>query len=183
MQLVLIHGAPGVGKLTVARELAKLTGYPVFHNHMVINMLAELMPSNSPSYLKLREQLWLAVIQAASRDRLPGLIFTFVYESSTLPGFFTRLQESLRPDDELLPIELRCELDENERRLMQPERLALWKFSSRQYLREWVLGGGYMSPEGLPGNMLIDNTDLAAPDTAQRIFRHITVAPGATRDP
>ena len=31
VKLVFLHGLPGVGKLTVARELAQLTGYKLFH--------------------------------------------------------------------------------------------------------------------------------------------------------
>src|SRR5215475_12910946 len=110
MKLVLIHGAPGVGKLTVGKQVSKLTGFPLFHNHMVINLLGAIFPFNSPSYLHLREEMWLAVIHAASKDRLAGLIFTFVFESSTLPGFFDRLREALGPEDQFIPIELRCDL-------------------------------------------------------------------------
>jgi shikimate kinase len=31
MKLIVLHGPPGVGKLTVGRELAGLTGYALFH--------------------------------------------------------------------------------------------------------------------------------------------------------
>ena len=34
MKLLFIHGSPAVGKLTVANEIAKLTGFKVFHNHL-----------------------------------------------------------------------------------------------------------------------------------------------------
>lgn len=173
MKLVLIHGAPGVGKLTVGRELGRLTGFPLFHNHLVIDLLAHVFPSNSPSYLRLREQLWLAVIGAAAHDRLAGLIFTFVYESSTLPGFFDRLIETLGPENRLYPVELRCDLAENERRLEQPDRREFLKVTTNQFLREWVLGGRYMSPSGLPNNLLIETTDLSAADTAMLIASHL----------
>ncbi len=36
MRLVFIYGPPGVGKLTVARELAALTGFKLFHNHLTV---------------------------------------------------------------------------------------------------------------------------------------------------
>jgi hypothetical protein len=34
MGLIFIHGLPA-GKLTVAHELAAMTGYKIFHNHLV----------------------------------------------------------------------------------------------------------------------------------------------------
>ncbi len=39
MKLVFIYGPPASGKLTVARELAALTGYKLFHNHLVVEAL------------------------------------------------------------------------------------------------------------------------------------------------
>ncbi len=42
MDLVFIYGAPGVGKLTVANELSSITGYPVFHNHIAIDLVKSI---------------------------------------------------------------------------------------------------------------------------------------------
>jgi hypothetical protein len=177
MKLVFIHGAPGVGKLTVARALHKLTGYPVFHNHLVIDMLAQVLNTNSPNYIKLREQMWLQVFRAASQDRLPGLTFTFVYESSTLTGFFDRVRECLAPNDEFYAVELCCELPENERRLNLPDRYEFLKLSTTAYLREWVLGGHYARPPGLPESRLIDTTLITPEETAALIFEHVGASP------
>ena len=38
MKLVFLYGSPGVGKLTVAEALSRLTGYKVFHNHLTANI-------------------------------------------------------------------------------------------------------------------------------------------------
>jgi hypothetical protein len=42
MRLVFIYGIPATGKLTVAQELAKRTGYSLFHNHLVVDLLLSL---------------------------------------------------------------------------------------------------------------------------------------------
>lgn len=39
MKLVFIYGMPAAGKLTVAKELAGLSGYKLFHNHQVVDLL------------------------------------------------------------------------------------------------------------------------------------------------
>ena len=39
MRLIFIYGLPAVGKLTVAKELAAKTGYKLFHNHLVVDLL------------------------------------------------------------------------------------------------------------------------------------------------
>ena len=44
MNLVFIYGPPAVGKLTVAKELSLITGYPLFHNHLTRDLVHELFP-------------------------------------------------------------------------------------------------------------------------------------------
>lgn len=47
MQLVFLYGPPGVGKLTVARDLAGLTNFKVFHNHLTISLALSVFPFGS----------------------------------------------------------------------------------------------------------------------------------------
>ena len=49
MQLVFIHGAPAVGKLTVARELAALTGFRLFHNHLTVDLAGSVFSASFPA--------------------------------------------------------------------------------------------------------------------------------------
>ncbi len=37
--LVYLYGPPAVGKLTVATELQRLTGFRLFHNHLTVDAL------------------------------------------------------------------------------------------------------------------------------------------------
>jgi replication-associated recombination protein RarA len=39
MNLIFLYGPPGVGKLTVAQELAGMTGYKLFHNHLTVDLV------------------------------------------------------------------------------------------------------------------------------------------------
>jgi hypothetical protein len=39
MKLTFIYGLPATGKLTIAVELAAMTGYKLFHNHLVVDLL------------------------------------------------------------------------------------------------------------------------------------------------
>lgn len=53
MNLVFLYGPPAVGKLTVATILAEKTGYTLFHNHQIINLLRNVFGFDS----KERRQL------------------------------------------------------------------------------------------------------------------------------
>jgi|tagenome__1003787_1003787.scaffolds.fasta_scaffold20334617_1 hypothetical protein len=46
MQLILLHGTAASGKLTTARAMEAVLGYPVFHNHLVVD---------APSTVPLRQ--------------------------------------------------------------------------------------------------------------------------------
>ena len=41
MKLIFIYGAPAAGKLTVANEIARQTGFKVFHNHLSIDCIED----------------------------------------------------------------------------------------------------------------------------------------------
>ena len=90
MRLVFIHGPAASGKLTVARELAALTGLPLFHNHLVVDALLAVFPFGSPPFVELREAMWMDVFRAAAADGR-SLIFTFHPEASVAPDFPERV--------------------------------------------------------------------------------------------
>jgi hypothetical protein len=79
MHLVLIVGAPAAGKMTVGAELAALTGYKLFHNHMTIEPFLDIFEWGSPSFDRLRSEVRRRVVEEAVTAELPGLIFTFVW--------------------------------------------------------------------------------------------------------
>ena len=59
MRLIFIYGMPAPGKLTVAQELAKLIGYKLFHNHLVVDLLLLTNEFGSATFVRLREKIWL----------------------------------------------------------------------------------------------------------------------------
>ncbi len=87
MKPIFLYGFPGVGKLTVAREkltvareLAELTGFKLFHNHLTVDLIASVFDFGSEPFVELREKIWLAVFSEAVETDLTGLIFTFAYD-------------------------------------------------------------------------------------------------------
>src|SRR6266550_6792947 len=89
MKLIFIHGAPAVGKLTVARELSQLTSFPLFHNHLTVDLVSSLFPFGTQPFVSLREQIWLAAFAEAARNDL-SLIFTFNPERTVNKDFIQK---------------------------------------------------------------------------------------------
>src|SRR5436309_12002865 len=111
MNLIFIHGAPAAGKLSVARELAKLTGFRLFHNHLTVDLVSSVFPFGSEPFVVLREQIWLSTFREAARHDL-SLIFTFAPERTVREGFIPdTLQVVESAGGQVIFVELKCSQD------------------------------------------------------------------------
>ncbi|WP_139982300.1 hypothetical protein [Nocardioides litoris] len=79
MHLVVLFGPPAVGKMSVGREVARLTPYRLFHNHATIEPLLEVFDWGTEPFERLREELRRRVIEEAAASDLPGLVLTLVW--------------------------------------------------------------------------------------------------------
>ena len=68
MRLVVIYGPPGVGKLTVARALADLLDYRLFHNHLTVNLVTALLPPDTDAWNDLAARIRREAFAAAVRE-------------------------------------------------------------------------------------------------------------------
>lgn len=79
MKLILLYGPPASGKLTIAEKLSKLTGIPLFHNHLSRDLVEALYGSNFKSHYALIDTIRYEVIDYCAKQG-DDLIFTYVYE-------------------------------------------------------------------------------------------------------
>lgn len=79
MHFVVIFGPPAVGKMTVGYELAQLTGFKLFHNHMTIDLVLNFFPFGHPQFGKLVGEFRRRIFEEVAASDLLGLIFTYVW--------------------------------------------------------------------------------------------------------
>ena len=79
MTLVVIFGPPAVGKMTVGRELERLTGLRLFHNHMSIDLVLRFFAWGTPPFRRLNTEFRTRIFEEVAASDLPGLIFTYVW--------------------------------------------------------------------------------------------------------
>jgi hypothetical protein len=91
MKLVFIFGPPASGKLTVGRALAGLTGFALFHNHLIVDAVASVFPFGSERFVRLREEFWLRIVREAAEERR-SILFTFAPEPSVAADFPERVR-------------------------------------------------------------------------------------------
>src|SRR5215204_6174177 len=136
MNLIFIYGPPGVGKLTVARELASLTGYRLFDNHVSIACAESVFDFGTPPFGKVVNTIRTTVFEEAARADV-SLVFTFVYARPQDTPFVERVSGRVESHGgRVLFVRLTCEREELERRLPHPERARVGKMASLDTLRE-----------------------------------------------
>ena len=174
MELFLIYGLPGVGKLAVAMELSRLRpGYKVFHIHMLADMLEPLFGFDGRGFIELRDRIWPMVIGQAVSDGLSGLIATFVFERSLPENMVPEVRDRVIASGGAVRfVHLMCDRAENERRLASPERARFKKMTSTDTFNRILESGHFLTPADLGDTLTLDTTHLTAAQAADRIARH-----------
>lgn len=167
MQLIFIWGGAASGKLTVARELSRITGLPVFHNHLVVDVLLERLEFGEPEFVRLRESMWMAGFEtAASGGR--SLIFTFAPEDTVAAGFPERVVELVESHGGTVKfVRLVISREEQERRIANDSRKEFRKLVSLDLLRE--LRPMFEACEAeMPAADVVIDAEIDDPETAAR---------------
>ncbi|MGB7548328.1 MAG: hypothetical protein WBM14_11305 [Terracidiphilus sp.] len=158
------------GKLTVAQELADLTGCKLFHNHLVVDLLLSLFDFGSPQFVELREEIWLSVFDQASRSSLPRLIFTFAPEATVRPMFIRKTLSTVsNAGGEVDFIELTCPLAELKRRIDNPSRREYQKLTSVALFEQLHADGSFEAYYMPKPRLTIDTSVCTATQAARQI--------------
>jgi hypothetical protein len=169
--LIFIYGLPATGKLTVARKLAAKTGFKLFHNHLVVDLLLSVFEFGSPEFAQLREDIWLSVIKSACAARPPGLIFTFAPERTVRQSFIGEVERVISEGKGSIHfVELTCPLGDLKRRMVNPSRSEFGKLSSVELFEQLRADGAFNSPVMPAAQVRIDTSVFAPAEAAEEIL-------------
>jgi shikimate kinase len=170
MELLFIYGPAAVGKLTVSRELAKLTGLRLFHNHLTVDAVMAVFDFGSKSFIKLREQIWLSVFKEAAQNDI-SFIFTFSPEGTVQTSFIQNTLDAIEQfGGKVRFIELTCPIDELERRIENPSRAEFNKLRSLESFRNIRQAGKHIYPKLPNSGLTIDTSKISPQEAAREIF-------------
>lgn len=79
MELIIIFGPPAVGKMTVGKELVKITNLKLFHNHMSLELVNNFFEFGTQSFNRLDKVIRFEIFKEVAKSELGGLIFTIVW--------------------------------------------------------------------------------------------------------
>jgi hypothetical protein len=131
MKLLFLHGAPAVGKLTVAKALLELVPGRLFDNHAAIDLARTLFDFGAPGFWELVHTTRYSALEAAGERGVALVVTTFCYaEPDDLPQFEKFEEIMRRHGGEVLPVFLRCSREEATRRVGNPDRVERRKMTS-----------------------------------------------------
>jgi hypothetical protein len=178
MRLIFIYGMPAAGKFTVARALAALTGFKLFHNHLTVDLLLSVFDFGSPPFVALREEIWLSVFAQACRSGMPGLIFTFNPETTVRSRFVEDVRRVMAENGgEISFVELTCPLAELRARMNSPSRHEHGKLTALPLFDELHAAGTFDTAH-MPKPAVSIDTSLCSPgQSAGRIAQALGLDP------
>ena len=162
MKLVLVHGAPGVGKFTVASQLVSQTGFQLLHYHTLAALLGPLLGYGSPHFVAMRDRFYAEAIRAAARSELSGVVSTFIFEPSISLEALEELWQDIGAD--LFFVGLTCAIEEHRRRVENRERGSLGGINDFGPLAAMLRQGTFAFPH-LPGPAITIDTTHLNPET------------------
>lgn len=172
MRLIILHGPPAAGKLTVANELGRRTGFKVFHNHLSIACILPVFEFGSPPFNHLVEKVRMDTIAEAARADV-DLIHTFVYAYGQDDQHFARIISSAEDNGgEVNIVLLHCRDDIRRERITNESRVVIGKLTDPESIETSRQQYDLLSP--LPGSetLVLDTSDIEPGETAELIIAH-----------
>jgi hypothetical protein len=171
MKHIILYGPPAAGKLTVATELGKLTGFGVLHNHLSNNLVREVFPYGHPEFARLVLQIRTQLFEAAAKARIDGVISTLVYARSTVDDkILTQWRRIVaKQGGETCFVRLHCEERTLFKRVGSSSRLEMKKILNAKQLKAWLKQWDLFAPVAKVASLEID-TDSIKPAAAARLI-------------
>src|ERR1700722_13198675 len=178
MKLLLLHGAPAAGKLTVAKALLGMVPGRLFDNHMAIDLALAIFDFDAPGFWELVHSVRCSGIDAAAEHGVALLVTTFCYAAPDDRPLYEDFEAIMqRRGGELLPVFLHCSREEAARRVGNPDRVERRKLTSAEILIK-DLDGFEFAPVPRSDCLMLDTEVRPPAATAQEIISHFGLDAG-----
>ena len=178
MKFVFIYGPPAVGKLTVATQLSRITGFRLHHNHLSVDFVKSIFEFGTPTFRKLVDKYRRDLIKEAVSADI-DTIFTYVYEKGKDDDFVVDLRRKvLSQASTFCPVRLHCSCKVLRMRVANRSRRRMGKLTSSSELNVWFRK--YRLDFAIPGSesLSLDTGKLTPKAAAEEIVRHFSLDKG-----
>lgn len=174
MKLVLIYGPYASGKLTIATELQKLTGYKFLEKNAVNKPVLQVFPFGSPVFYRITKKIRLEVIkEAASHD--VDLISTLVYALGTDDDYIRDISKAVaKANGQVIFVRITCPSDLLLKRASDRSREGKGKVLDPDFVEELLTKSDISNRIPFVESLDIDSSKQSAMEAAEIIMKHIS---------
>lgn len=172
MKLIIIHGPPAAGKLTVSRELAAKTGFKLYHNHISIDCVKAVFEFGSKPFWRLMKLIREETMAEAAREGV-SLIHTFCYAKGDDDEQYRQMIACVEDNGgEVHSVLLVCDDEVRRQRIVADDRARIGKLTDPDSIDTSRDQYDLFSP--LPGRdtLIIDTTEIEPSESATKIIAY-----------
>ena len=170
MHLLFLHGPAAAGKYTVAKELVTLTGFELYHNHLVVDEVLKTHAFGTPGFVVERDRLWRKFFAQFPGPGRTNIIFTFNPENTVPQAFIDWLfAEPARRGVQFTSIEITADETVIESRIASQQRQQFRKLTDLALYRQLRDSGAFRTPVIPRTDLLIDTGAAEPADAAKQI--------------
>ena len=170
MEILFIYGPAAAGKHTIGTRVSDALGWPLFHNHLVVDAVKSLFDFGTPGFIQLRAEMWLAAFAAAA-EHGQSLVFTFNPENTVATDLLSRMEAVITAKGgQVHYIELQCAEAHLLQRMDAPSRQQFGKLTDAALYQQLKANGCFEFPAFCEPALLIDSGQLSADQSARVII-------------
>jgi shikimate kinase len=173
VNFLLVYGPPGVGKLTVGKELAALTGFKLFDSHASIDVVRRVFDFGEGPFWSLVRRFRSDIFEAAARhgvDLITTGAYAYPEDTELVEGMFSLVEKH---EGQVMLVHLTCRLEVLDERVQSETRSN--KMHSIESSREGLKKYDFFTPIPNRQSLHVDNSDLSPQTVAQVIIAHYSL--------
>ncbi|TMP30420.1 hypothetical protein CWB99_06680 [Pseudoalteromonas rubra] len=176
MKLVMVFGPSGIGKETIACNLAAKKDWHVFPQHLAFDIASAVVGFGNNGFEKYQRDVCLQAIKTLHARNTKGVVVTFCYVTKASDFFIEGLLSLLHELDISAEfVRIKCDLDQHIQRVTSTGRKNTNKIQTKEHLLDYLKRFDF--GESIPGtsSISLDTTQMSAEESASAIASKLRI--------
>lgn len=178
--VIILYGAMAVGKFTIGKELVKMLGYKLTHNHLINDLVWSVFERGSLESNKISERLRYEFYEESVKSG-QSIIITHCYSHDYVsptglsdPKYLKTLENKLtKAGGKVLLVHLQAENQAILDRVSNTSRKQHKKLTKVSVMKKLLKSKDFSTSAPVKNNFVLNNTNLSPKKSSQIIIEHL----------